>query len=54
MDDPFIRLAVTELAEILMREGYLDNVVDARRAAKRLIEEVNEMSDGDDGELAGR
>ena len=52
MDDPLIRLAVTELAEVLLREGYLDNVVDARRAAKRLIEEVNKMNDDD--EVAGR
>lgn len=56
MDDQWVstRPTVTELAELLVRKGYLDNELDARRAVKRLIEEVNKMGDHEDGKTGGR
>jgi hypothetical protein len=41
-----------QLADHLLREGYLDDEVDARRAAKSLLESVINMLDGEDGEIA--
>ena len=39
---------VTYLAERFMREGYFANELDAHRAARRLVQEVDEMSGEDD------
>jgi hypothetical protein len=36
---------VMSLARHMLRQGYFDNELDARRAAKRLTEEVEEICD---------
>jgi hypothetical protein len=49
MDDPqTIKLAVEKLAGFLLREGYFDNELDARRAAKRLIQEGDRAHSDDE------
>ena len=50
MDDP----DVTRLTEHLMRKGYFEDELAARRTAKSLLESVVNMIDHDDGETAGR
>jgi hypothetical protein len=49
MDEPYVNsAAVTQVVEHLLRVGYFDDELDARRALKHLIEEVDKMSDGED------
>jgi hypothetical protein len=44
MDEPLVMSDLTNYAEYLLREGFLDDELDARRAAELLLEDANNVN----------